>query len=164
MANASQIHTIQDQLDAIQTSQDRLHSVAKVPSHPALLFDSPGDASIEDLVNSLPSKAATDLLVNVFTRDATIATLAIPLPTFLKDYEVFWENPQAATLPWLSILFSIIVLSLQFILRSGSKIEGIPFPESACGKYLSKAAQCLKISDYAVPAPKTVEAMVRSYK
>jgi hypothetical protein len=101
-----------------------------------------------------------DQLVNLFVNGSDIPTLPVHLPVFLKDYQLFWDNPSCVSLPWLSILFSIITLSLQYVLRSGLAIDGIPYTEPACRKFASKAAECLRTFDYAKPAPRTVEAMV----
>lgn len=101
-----------------------------------------------------------DQLVNLFVTGADIPTLPVHLPVFLKDYQLFWDSPGRVSLPWLSILFSIITLTLQYVLRSGSAIDGILYIELACRKFASKAAEYLRTFDYAKPAPRTVEAMV----
>ncbi|KAI0438898.1 fungal-specific transcription factor domain-containing protein [Xylaria telfairii] len=130
------------------------------PLRPSLLFGFTDHVSIEHLVNALPAKRVTDRLVNIFTRASHFPILPIHLPTFLRDYKAFWENPSEVDLPWLSILFSIITIALQFVLESGTDFEEIPFPESASQQYASKAAECLRRSDYAKPISKTVEAML----
>lgn len=127
---------------------------------PYLLFDSSRNVSPQHLVNALPSKSITDRLVNLFTLGTDVPTLPMHFPTFLQDYNAFWEAPERVTLPWLSILYSVIALTLQFVLKSGSKFEGIPFVETACRQYASKAADCLRISDYSRPTMRTVEATV----
>ncbi|KAJ3543060.1 hypothetical protein NM208_g3784 [Fusarium decemcellulare] len=134
--------------------------VPRPPLQSSLLFRFSKAESIEDLVNSLPPKSATDQLVNLFASGLDIPPLPIHLPMFFRDYQVFWDNPGEVTLPWLSILFSVIALALQFVLSSGIKMEGIPFVEAACRKYVAKAAECLTRSDYAKPTSKTVEAML----
>ncbi|CAH0044599.1 unnamed protein product [Clonostachys solani] len=127
---------------------------------PSLLFETSRNRSYEELVNCLPAKPVVDRLVNLFVHGSDIPTLPIHFPVFLKDYQLFWDKPGRVSLPWLSVLFSIITLSLQYFLRSGSAIEGIPYPEPACRKFASKAAECLRTFDYAKPAPRTVEAMI----
>ncbi|KAK7224867.1 hypothetical protein V2G26_012870 [Clonostachys chloroleuca] len=128
---------------------------------PSLLFGSSRDQSYEELVNHLPAKPVVDQLVNLFVTGADIPTLPVHLPVFLKDYQLFWDSPGRVSLPWLSILFSIITLTLQYVLRSGSAIDGILYIELACRKFASKAAEYLRTFDYAKPAPRTVEAMIK---
>ncbi|KAI1750879.1 fungal-specific transcription factor domain-containing protein [Xylaria castorea] len=135
-------------------------STTNVPLRPSLLFGFTDEVSIEHLVNALPAKRVTDRLLNIFTRASHFPDVAIHLPTFLKAYKAFWENPSQVDLPWLSILFSMITISLQFVLESGTDVEEIPFPEIASQQYASKAAECLRRSDYAKPRTKTVEAML----
>ena len=113
-------------------------------------------------MNALPSKDATDRLINIFTRLQDYPTVPIHLPMFLFDYRQFWDSPGTVSFQWLSILFSAIALALQFVVSSGQPFEGIPFPASASLRFTSKAADCLKKSDYARPGKRTVEAMVRS--
>ncbi|KAI0863743.1 hypothetical protein F4860DRAFT_49387 [Xylaria cubensis] len=144
----------------IHDMEDSESPTTNVPLRPSLLFGFTDQVSIEHLVNTLPAKPVTDRLVNVFTRASHFPDVAIHLPTFLKDYKAFWENPSQVELPWLSILFSIITIALQFVLESGTDIEEIPFPEIAAQQYASKAAECLRRSDYAKPRSKTVEAML----
>ncbi|GAP88741.1 putative C6 transcription [Rosellinia necatrix] len=127
---------------------------------PSLLFGFVDDVPIERLVNALPAKRVTDRLVNIFTRASHFPDPPIHLPTFLRDYKAFWENPREVELPWLSILFSAIAIALQFVVESGIDFEEIPFPEAASEKFASKAAECLRRSDYAKPVSKTVEAML----
>ncbi|KAI8954144.1 fungal-specific transcription factor domain-containing protein [Xylaria longipes] len=138
-------------------------STTNVPLRPSLLFGFTNDVSIEHLVNTLPTRRVTDRLVNIFTRASNFPNLPIHLPTFLRDYAAFWENPSEVNLPWLSILFSIITIALQFVLESGADFEEIPFVESASQQYASKAAECLRRSDYAKPISKTVEAMLMCF-
>ncbi|KAI0555558.1 fungal-specific transcription factor domain-containing protein [Xylaria curta] len=140
--------------------EDSESPTTNVPLRPSLLFGFTDQVSTEHLVNALPAKPVTDRLVNIFTRASHFPDVAIHLPTFLKDYTAFWENPSQVDLPWLSILFSIITIALQFMLESGADIEEIPFPEVASQQYASKAAECLRRSDYAKPRSKTVEAML----
>ncbi|VUC31685.1 unnamed protein product [Clonostachys rosea] len=143
-----------------QTIQQRPSFASGGTLRPSLLFEISRGHSYEELVNCLPAKPIVDQLVNLFVNGTDIPTLPIHLPVFLKDYQFFWNEPDRMTLPWLSVLFSIITLGLQYVLRSGSTIDGIPYPEPACRKFASKAAECLRTFDYAKPGPRTVEAMI----
>ena len=160
VTNHAKIGTIKSQFNGMEGLRNEYHSTTKVSVHPLLLFDTSHHESIENLVNSLPAKSVTDRLINIYTRASDFPTLPIHLPTFFQDYNAFWNNPRAVTLPWLSILFSLITLALQFVIDSGKEIEGIPFLKSASQQYASNAAECLRRSDYAKSTPKMVEAMV----
>ncbi|KAI0451428.1 hypothetical protein F5B21DRAFT_382505 [Xylaria acuta] len=84
---------------------------SNMPLRPSLLFGFTDEVSIEHLVNALPTRRVTDRLVNIFTRASHFPDVPIHSPTLLRDYKAFWENPSRVTLPWLSILFSIITIA-----------------------------------------------------
>jgi hypothetical protein len=127
---------------------------------PYLLFGGRIDAPLNDLITSLPSRSIADSLVRQFVQGIDIPPFMLHIPTFLKEYEIFWDNSDNVSLAWLAELYSVMCLTVQFMLRSDLPIEGVLLPEATAHNYMTRAAQCLLKSDYAKPDQFTVQAMV----
>lgn len=111
----------------------------------------------------MPGRHVCDELVDIFLRSIDIPPLIIHVPTFKKEYEAFWENPKSLPVTWIALLHTLISLALQFTVRTGLKVDGIPFPEAMAHLYTTRAAQCLIIANYTKPTKYTIEAMVRCH-
>lgn len=120
------------------------------------------EISVEELICSVPTASVIRSLVCLLTENTDIPPLLTLLhsTTLKKQCDAFIEDPEAVTLPWLSLLFGVMSLALQVVVRSGKKIEGVTLPESTARTYTVRAAQCLIASDYAKPTAYTVEALV----
>jgi hypothetical protein len=130
---------------------------------PQLLFLNERNATQSELVSSVPSRSIADNLINIFfIQNGLMPLISVLLhtPTFLSEYELFWDQPDGVDLNWLSILFSIMCLSLQAEMRAGRQVNGILIMEATCGIYSKKAVLCLRAADFARPSRYTVEALV----
>lgn len=130
---------------------------------PHLLFHGRESISMEELVCSLPAKNVVYDLIHQYASDTGIPPLlsvAMHLPTFLQDCQSFYNDPYSVSLNWLCMLFAVLSLALQTLLRAEATIDGIMLPEASCKLYTIQAAQCLAQNDYAKPTKGTVEALI----
>jgi len=126
-----------------------------------LLFGGHQDVSLSELICSLPSGSDVDAMVELLAKENSIPSLLtiIHFPTLKKECEAFWNDPGAASLPWLALLFTVIALALQSTSQMPEQFESLALPEAASHTYTLRAAQCLIKSDYTKATTYTVEAM-----
>ncbi|KEF62502.1 uncharacterized protein A1O9_00475 [Exophiala aquamarina CBS 119918] len=83
---------------------------------------------------------------------------ANPLVT---QYKNFWLDPNAAPLPWVSLLFSILSIGVFLSLRAGDTLTGLPSdPMSTMANYHQRSTECLLLSYYWKPKPYTIESLL----
>ena len=131
---------------------------------PALLFGGFPKTTVVDIICGLPARHICDELVDIFLRSMDIPPLMLHVPSFRKEYIAFWDNPKSLPITWIALLQTLISLSLQFVVRTGVKVEGIPFPEAMSQLCTTRAAQCLILANYTKPTKYTVEALARFHR
>ncbi|ESZ97779.1 hypothetical protein SBOR_1788 [Sclerotinia borealis F-4128] len=135
---------------------------------PVLLLGDNRKASRESVLACLPSKPVVDNLIERYFT-AIDASFITHTPTFKKEYDEFWDDPNSKSFSWLGYLFAIICLSVNFELRTGD----IPIPalsdmavrdtEQRIRLYREKTVQCLVNSNYTEPGLYTVETLLLYY-
>lgn len=86
--------------------------------------------------------------------------VVIHVPTFRKEYEQFWNNPEDMSSTWVALLYAIMALSISLLHRSEE-----PFPITKVDPmgmwdvFRRKASQCLVESNYLVPGKYKPEAV-----
>ncbi|KAL4800567.1 fungal-specific transcription factor domain-containing protein [Aspergillus venezuelensis] len=128
---------------------------------PALLVGLCPPANKEDFLAIVPPKAVVDRLVSRFFNSMEPGVLLFHSPTFQKEYNNFWRQPQDVSLTWLSLLFSMMCLAISLHQRSeGESANGIEDPEEACNAFRLHAAYCLIKDRYTIPSKYTIEALL----
>ncbi len=83
------------------------------------------------------------------------------IPTFLKQYEEFWGNPEACSFTWLGLLFIMISHSALFCLRGDEEVPGnLGGAMQVSDAFRRRAAQCLSLDDYTAPGKYKVETLL----
>ncbi|KAE8339058.1 hypothetical protein BDV24DRAFT_136550 [Aspergillus arachidicola] len=127
---------------------------------PTLLLGLNKTVSKEDLLADIPPRPVTDRLIAQFINSKEPVLTTIHIPTFQKEYNLFWSIPQAASLSWLAFLYAILTLSIAIQRRLG---EPLPVYLEDSGDIIStfrkRAAQCLVQSNYTQPGKYKVEAL-----
>ncbi|KAL4941657.1 hypothetical protein BDV06DRAFT_178035 [Aspergillus oleicola] len=128
---------------------------------PALLLGLCPPAGKDDFLAIMPPKAVADRLVSRFFNSMEPGVLLFHGPTFQKEYDSFWRQPQDVSLTWLSMLFSMMCLAIRLHQRSkGEPADGIGDPEEACNDFRLHAAYCLIKDRYTTPSKYTIEALL----
>ncbi|KAL6237037.1 hypothetical protein BDW75DRAFT_204963 [Aspergillus navahoensis] len=153
---------LQDSIAEIKESIDSDHSLTQNSSEgPALLLGlcPPGDK--EDFLAAVPPKAVADRLVSRFFNSMEPGVLIFHAPTFQKEYDRFWTQPQEVSLTWLSMLYGMMCLAIRLHQRAeGEPVNAIGNPEEACNIYRLYAAHCLIKDRYTTPSKYTIEALL----
>ncbi|RHZ64930.1 putative C6 transcription factor [Aspergillus thermomutatus] len=114
----------------------------------------------DELLAVMPSRSAADRLISAFFAPYAFvgpARYSIHYPTFMKQYEEYWENPSSITLSWLALLYSIFSLAMKF-LPDAQDESGM---SETIGKlYHSKSGQCLERIKTKQTTLQTLQAMV----
>ncbi|KAL1881444.1 hypothetical protein VTK73DRAFT_3962 [Phialemonium thermophilum] len=121
-----------------------------------LLFGSPENISLDDVMAALPPRRNVDQLLFQFFRDRLNVPLIVHSGHFRRRYEAFWEDPSSTSFLWISIFFSVLAAA------TGSDIDDRSRgPEISQQKkfYLAKARQCLIAGEYLKAKPLSVEAL-----
>ncbi|KAL4805561.1 fungal-specific transcription factor domain-containing protein [Aspergillus unguis] len=128
---------------------------------PALLLGLCPLAGKDDFLAIIPPKTVADRLVARFFSSMEPGSIIVHRPTFQKEYNCFWTQPQDVSLAWLSMFFGILYLAIRLHQRSeGDPTDGIDDPEQACNDYRLNAAYCLIKDRYTTPSKYTIEALL----
>lgn len=118
-----------------------------------------------ELICSLPSRQVVDALIEILADDDIPSLLTtIHIPTFKRECEAFWHDPNGVSLPWLALLYAVMCLGLMGAIRLGVQVPGILLPDASVRTYTTRVAQCLIKSDSSKPNTHTIQAMVRLFQ
>lgn len=131
-------------------------------SGPILLSGSWQSATVSEMVEYyMPPRGVTDRLIARFFQGKEPAWLMFHVPTFMKQYEEFWENPQSYSLTWVGLLLIMIAHAALFCLRGDEEVPGgLGQPMHVCDLYRVYSAQCLALDDVTKPGKYKVEALI----
>ncbi|KAH3011702.1 hypothetical protein KXW60_009434 [Aspergillus fumigatus] len=114
----------------------------------------------DELLAVMPSRSAADRLISAFFAPHSFVgpiRYSIHYPTFMKQYEEYWENSASATLTWVALLYSIFSLAMKF-LPEAKDDSGM---SEALGKlYHNKSGQCLERIKTNQTTLQTLQAMI----
>ncbi|KAL4804863.1 fungal-specific transcription factor domain-containing protein, partial [Aspergillus unguis] len=127
---------------------------------PTIWFGMSKPMTKEDLLSDVPVRIVTDRLVSCFLTTKEPIVTILHVPTFQKEYQKFWANPQGVSLAWLGMLYAIMALSTMFYQKIKEPIHGPGdnYKEIA-GAYRKRSAQCLVQSNYIAAGQYKVEAL-----
>ncbi|KAK1589670.1 uncharacterized protein LY79DRAFT_517273 [Colletotrichum navitas] len=128
---------------------------------PDVLFGAVVTVSMPEVLYSLPPRQDLDKLLAVYFNARSTAVPFIHVGRFQREYEAFWEKPEAAGFLWISILFSIISIAA-VIVRGKGTVEtlGLTRGLKEPSAYAGRAVQCLVKGNYLVAKKYSVEATI----
>ncbi|KAI1279406.1 fungal-specific transcription factor domain-containing protein [Xylaria sp. FL0933] len=126
-----------------------------------LLYGKHKRTSRAEILEALPPKAVADRYVSRYFNRLDLVSCAVHGPSFLREYEAFWESSDAVSLAWLGLLFGILCLAVM-----ASDPQHPSFGSETDHKqlqielYREKIVDCLIMSEYTKPGPYVLEAVV----
>ncbi|KAJ5987990.1 hypothetical protein N7481_003200 [Penicillium waksmanii] len=137
------------------------------PNQNVLLFQGCKHATDQEILDSMPPKGECDRLVAIYFRAQEYRSVIHPAE-FLKRYNLFWENPNGATVPWLGLLYSIFCFTIHGKRQDGgtSNLQDTgsyawsPATSNKILNYREKIVQCLVRGQFAKGGPDIMETMV----
>ncbi|KAJ5895032.1 hypothetical protein N7495_006723 [Penicillium taxi] len=129
-------------------------------SSPVLLLGMSKPVSREELLSDIPPRSISDRLVSRFLKTTEPVLITIHVPTFRKEYERFWSNPDDMSLTWIGYLYSIINLAVVVYIRSEEPLPlDMQDPMNTWDVFRKRASQCLVQGNYLSPGRHKCEAM-----
>ncbi|KAI1098953.1 fungal-specific transcription factor domain-containing protein [Jackrogersella minutella] len=119
--------------------------------------------NIEDLLAILPEKPIIIRLMNRYFNSNSPSQHIIHVPTFLKEYNDFCENPHGTPLHWIALFYMVLALGIFFSSFSAPQELESDSPVPAMDRfkqYRGAAGWALIWGKYSQPGPYTLEAFL----
>ncbi|KAK4465034.1 fungal-specific transcription factor domain-containing protein [Cladorrhinum samala] len=131
------------------------------PRGPDLLLGGFSCVPVSELAQHLPPRPLADRLLARLFQAKEPGAVMFHMPTFLKQYESFWDNPAAMTYTQLGLLFAMFCSASLYYMRAGEEVPGaLGNPHEIYKIFKAKCAQCLVLDDYTQPGPYKLEALI----
>ena len=136
------------------------------PKGPELLFGGYDHVQKQEILAAIPPRPLVDRLIAKFFNSVEIAPVILHSPTFLKEYELFWDHPQETSFIWLGLLFGMMCLAVLYQQLTPDESSQTPHtqpnadPKLLIRTYRQKISQCLVLGRYTDGAPYTVETLL----
>ncbi|KAF1813659.1 hypothetical protein P152DRAFT_287686 [Eremomyces bilateralis CBS 781.70] len=140
-------------IKATNQTDDRFESVP--------LLGTPKPSSKAEILSAFPQKPTADLLVTRYFNTYDPALHIIHGPTFQRQYDQYWANPNETPVIWLGLVFAMMSIALQSYHRAGDEppeYRGRSWNMS--NEYRRLTAQCLVFSDITQPITHMLETLV----
>ena len=132
---------------------------------PELLLGDRPRLNEQDILAAVPPRPMADRLVSQFLKSVEIAPMVIHIPTFLKEYEHFWEHQTQTPILWVGLLFAIMCLAV-IHQQSGFEPSHAAHDKADAGDvgalYRTKTTECLVLGNYTKPSRYTIETLLLS--
>ncbi|KAH8683132.1 hypothetical protein BGZ60DRAFT_212877 [Tricladium varicosporioides] len=136
---------------------------------PQLLHGLRNHATREEILAAIPEKQVLDRFISKYLGSMDMSPVVIHRPTFLKQYEKFWESPSSTPIMWIGMMYCMMALAVQFHessqillggLVSSSSTRPNPAQNLQLQVYREKVVQCLVLGDYTKGSPFTIETLL----
>ena len=140
-----------------QSNEDDSHADSdfKAGSHAMLLYGCEPPSSRTEIFDALPPKNAIDRYMARYFNLQDLVSCSVHGPTFLTEYERFWDNPSSVSIVWVGLLFSMICLAVLTLESAGAEQQSLQI-----GLYRKKIVQCLLLGEYTKAGPYALEALI----
>ncbi|KAK3319869.1 fungal-specific transcription factor domain-containing protein [Cercophora scortea] len=128
---------------------------------PVLLVGNFPHATQAEMVARMPPRHVADRLIARFFQTKDPAWMMFHIPSFIGDYDKYWENPAAVSYTWIGLVFLMFSHAAMFCLRGDEDVPGnLGTPLEVMEAYKVLGAQCLALDDYTKPGRYKVEALL----
>lgn len=139
----------------------KVQAASSAPSGSAFLLQGSSAKDRDEVMAAFPSKADADRLIARYFNAYDPSVHIIHGPSFQKQYDKHWLNPNETAVIWIGMCFAMMTLALQSYHRAGDE------PPEYRGRslelsheYRKLTAQCLLLSDITQAQPQTLETLV----
>ncbi|KAI1802357.1 hypothetical protein F4811DRAFT_530012 [Daldinia bambusicola] len=119
---------------------------------PLLLYGRFTHISKNEILSILPARSVADSLVSKFFTSIDITPALLHSGQFIRQYNQFWEDPFAAPIIWIGLLFAIMCFSSMLWQRYSDHDPGAAPPQAdntlLVRTYREKIVQCLTLGKY----------------
>ncbi|KAI0436328.1 putative fungal-specific transcription factor [Xylaria telfairii] len=144
----------------IEEEHSREYEEDSEPSSRALLlYGHRRPSSRAEILEALPPKPAADRYISRYFNRLDLVSSTIHGPSFLREYEGFWEDPNSVSIIWVGLLYGMICLAMIVSDSHGHGPETDQQPPQI-SLYREKLVQCLVLGEYTKPSPYVLEALI----
>lgn len=130
----------------------------------SMLFKSVSNIGRTDLLKRFPPRQiANDLITRYFATENPSAHIIHP-PTFRKQYERHWANPEQTSIAWLGMCYAMMSLALQSYHRAGDAPMAHRDAWEQSLSYLEYTSECLVHADFTQPVVFMLETLCLYYQ
>ncbi|KAF2436391.1 hypothetical protein EJ08DRAFT_578598 [Tothia fuscella] len=127
------------------------------------LFITEKPAPFVEILGAFPSKATTDVLISRFfnTYNYDPAFQIIHGPTYQKQYDRHWANPNQTEPIWLGMTYAMMLIAVQSYYRNGDEPQEYRgLVPQMLDEYRRGTAQCLILADITQPITHMLETLI----
>ncbi|KAH7372239.1 hypothetical protein BKA66DRAFT_572363 [Pyrenochaeta sp. MPI-SDFR-AT-0127] len=136
------------------------HSEERPPGT-SFLMGGQKPSSRADVLSRFPPKNTADILVSRFFNTYDPGIHIIHGPTFQKEYDRHWLNPDETPIIWIGLVYSMICIALQSYTRAGDEPPEYHNKSWTMSKeYGELTAQCLIMADITQPITGMLETLI----
>lgn len=127
----------------------------------AFLLQGAGAKDKDELLAAFPPKVDSDRLIARYFNAYDPSVHVIHGPSFQKQYDAHWADPNATSVAWLGMCFAMMTLALQSYNRAGDEPPEYRGKSIALShEYRKFTAQCLMMSDITQPIALILETLI----
>lgn len=146
-----------------ETEKQESEDDTELPHRYTLIVGSPRPLSKRELLQNLPPKAEVDRLVFIYLRGGDPTSIMFHEPSFRLEYERHWQNPEAAPVIWIALIYGMLCLASIFSLRVPASGMNPPSPEAVlkqAARYHDLCASAAVLGDFSRPKPWSLETVM----
>ncbi|KXS96170.1 hypothetical protein AC578_2656 [Pseudocercospora eumusae] len=116
----------------------------------------------DQILAMLPPRKVVDRLISQFFNSFDLASFILSRSNFLSEYSNFWNNPAAAPIMWVGLLFSMMTMSalLQQQQEGRANSSTPDLSPDMLETYRTLTIHCLVAGDYLNPTRYTIETLM----
>jgi hypothetical protein len=131
------------------------------PPGTSFLYGQRKNTSKAEILLQFPPKPTADILVSRFFNTYDPGIHIIHGPTFQKEYDRHWLNPEETPIIWLGLVFGMMCIALQSYTRAGDEPPEYHNKSWEMSKeYRDLTAQCLVMADITQPISGMLETLI----
>jgi len=142
-------------------AQTRKSAGVEVGSGPTFLFGTTVPPPRSEILRALPRKYLCDILVGRYFNSYDPATHILHGPSFQRQYQAYWSDPDKTSIVWIGMLFAIMRIAILSFAREGDE------PPEFRGKcqdmsstFRTQLTHCLITADYTKPHAFLIETLI----
>ncbi|KAL4881188.1 fungal-specific transcription factor domain-containing protein [Aspergillus karnatakaensis] len=151
--------TLSERDKTLEDSQENGNATPASRFGASLLYGCPRATSREEILTALPPKPAVDRYISrYFNYLDLVSSASVHGPSFLREYDAFWNEPSSAPIIWVGLLFSMICLAC----LTSDTSEGPDAKQQSLqvDLYREKIVQCLVMAEYTKAGPYVLETVI----
>ncbi|KUJ07723.1 putative Zn(II)2Cys6 transcription factor [Mollisia scopiformis] len=152
-------------LTKVRGLKEDLVTDSKAPTGSHLFYGPSRHATRDEILAAVPPRPVVDRLVALHFDSYIITPYLIHSKKFLREYEMFWEDPSTTSIAWIGLMFSMLCIAAQLQAFTIDFTDGRA--ESLKAEYLTmkdafreKAVQCLILARYTTGGPYILETLI----